>query len=347
MREAGETVKPQGLADRCRAWCADVPRRAVNTVRAAVSLWLAFFAGALLIIGGHWWAPTGANEASFLRGALGTGLYELGFAVLVAAILFVIFEQWSARQHTKTAIGLLYGVRPEGEFFDKIEDYVLMQRFYRTELVVTYDFQKCEGEMLLVRQSASYWVRNISSRYPKAEFPLGGRVDLRPLHGPIAFGEAILGVEKVTVETFSHERELLGKKEYGRVELNPEVDEKQVQTWSLSKKPKLDRGQELRIEAVQYAVKHNHDAEVWATGFPCEGVELRVCGSEAAALEFKFSAMHPEHDTLPEKEDEANGARFVKLENVPFLKGHGIHVMWAPKTGTEDKQRPIEGEVPG
>ncbi|HYN46077.1 MAG TPA: hypothetical protein VES64_05255, partial [Allosphingosinicella sp.] len=52
---------------------------------------------------------------------------ELGFACVIAALIFATLEEWAARHHAKTAIGLLYGVKPKGDVFDKIEEHVLKQ----------------------------------------------------------------------------------------------------------------------------------------------------------------------------------------------------------------------------
>jgi hypothetical protein len=107
---------------------------------------------------------------------------ELGFAFVIAAIIFAMIEEWSAREHCKTAIGHLYGVRPVGHFFKKIEDYVLKQQYYRGRVIVEYYFKEQIGEDILVKYSVEYEVTNVCTKDDVPGLRIAGGMSKKPLH---------------------------------------------------------------------------------------------------------------------------------------------------------------------
>ncbi len=252
---------------------------------------------------------------------------ELGFAILIAVVVFWMIEEWSAQHHCKTAIGLLYGVRPTSSFFDKIEEYVLKQRFYRSNVVVCYAFEKQSGEDLLVRQSIRYRVVNVCTKDDISEFPLKWRVDIKPLQTGNTEWDAQLGL---------HELRINGKEV--PVDEIERVDEPETrgQLYELKKPLPLEYLGKADVEAVHYVVKHDHDTGVWSSTIPSTDIELCLTWeSPVRDLIFAVSAMHPELSTLvPEQSPRS---RTVKLKQ-PFLKGHGVHFRWFPASDDERGQ---------
>jgi hypothetical protein len=262
----------------------------------------------------------------------GMFLSELGFSFLIAVILFGVFEEWAAREHKKSAIAHIYGMKPDKEVFGMIEKHVLQQRFYRSCLVVTYAFREEKGEDILVEQSTSYEVHNVCSRDDRSELELRGRLDLKPLHTGVTEWDEKLGLESLKVRRKPRPGEstapdLDGTVPRADIKFEPD-DQARVLAYALKKNRDLDFGDALEIEAVHYLVKHDHDSAVWTATIPSTDLEFRVTWDEPIRLKFAFSATHPVLGNL--KAEEAPGSRVLKLKT-PFLKGHGIHLRWSPE----------------
>lgn len=286
-------------------------------VGAILQRWLPMSTGVLLVFIGHRLTVDGEEHAGSLWDVTGLLSSELGYAFIVAPLLFVFFEQWAARHHCKSAIGLLYGVRPEGPMFDKIEEYVLKQKFYRTKVVVTYAFEECIDEAVRVCVSIRYSVKNVCSNYREADFPLKGRVEMKPLHMTATPFDSNLGLMSLSLD---------GEAVPGdRIKTCTEGD--RVMKWEARDTPSIPYDHIRRVEASFCVVKHDHDSAVWSTTVPCDGVELHVRWAEGVKLKFVFSPTHPELDDI----DPAPGdhCQVVRCDT-PFLKGHGIHFQWAP-----------------
>ena len=254
---------------------------------------------------------------------VGLFVSELGFACLIAAIIFAMIEEWAAREHCKTAIGHLYGVRPAGRFFKKIEEYVLKQPYYRGKVIVEYFFEKQEGEHILVRYSAKYDVTNICTNDDVKELVVGGRLAKKPLHTGITAWDAQLGVVQVTIDG----------QEFSGDSLAVSDDEaKRTQSYHVKEKKALAFSESAQVEAVHYLVKHDHDAAAWTTSAPARKVELRLRWDPAMRIKFAAEAIHPEADEL--KEEKGENSLTLKLDE-PFLQGHGFHFWWSPELAEE------------
>ena len=318
-------------------WLCRIGRRVLRFFKGLAERWLILLSGALLMQGGEWLIEAAREAHSHLGERAGEFMTELGFAFLIAAVLFVLIEEWSARHHAKTAIGLLYGVRPQGWFFHKIEEYVLRQKFYRSHVRVTYAFKEQEGENILVHQSISYTAINRCAEDDTAKVPVTGRVDLKSLHvGPTKW-DSRLGIRTLVVGKDSIPLEKLKRKK------DPQ---ERTQTWvyeepaNLPARGKLELAYNgtVAIEAMHHVVKHNHDAAVWSSAIPCDGVELCVTWEAPMRLKFMFNATHPEIGDIEPQRGERQLT--VLLENVAFLKGHGIHFWWAPESELGEEQTP-------
>jgi hypothetical protein len=87
----------------------------------------------------------------------------------------------------------------------------------------------------------------------------------------------------------------------------------------------------ISVQASVLVAKHDHDAAVWTSTAPCDSVELRVTWTDAIRLQFVFSPIHPGLDELEVRDGDHC---HVVLCETPFLKGHGVHIQWAPRDGT-------------
>ncbi|HEV2815797.1 MAG TPA: hypothetical protein VGW40_01040 [Allosphingosinicella sp.] len=246
---------------------------------------------------------------------------ELGFAFLIAAIIFVVLEEWAAREHSKTVLGYLYGVHPSGTFFDKLEDYVLKQKFYRGKTIVRYEFKEQVGEHILVELRISYVVTNVSRKNDTEEFVLTGEVNTKPLHtGPTQWDQA-LGVATIKVRGDEVPRRTLKI-----------VDDRARRCQSYEAKPiDLAYDESVTVEVTHFLVKHDHDSVVWHSSIPCTGVELQLKWP-GLALEFAARAVHP--DSAATEERKGANSLTVSLDR-PFLLDHGFHFWWSPEAGEE------------
>lgn len=255
-------------------------------------------------------------HASMTAKLLGLFSSELGFACLISAIIFAIMEEWAAREHGKTAIGHLYGVRPVGHFFEKIEKHVLKQRFYRDITIVTYAFEQKEGENLLVRYHVEYIVRNMCTDDEDDYFLPRGSLTKTPLHTEATGWDGMLGVHEVKLD--------------GAPIAITRTDDASTrnQSYQADKRKRLARGQTAKVEATHYLIKHDHDSAVWTTSMPSRRAELHLLWEDGMDLEFVADPIHPEPGQLGWERD-VN--RLVLKVDEPFLIGHGFHFWWSSK----------------
>lgn len=283
------------------------------------------------------------ESQNHLVAQFGMFVSELGFAFLIAVILFGAFEEWAALGHKKSAIAHIYGMKPSGEIFDMIEEHVLEQRFYRSCLVVTYAFKTQVGEDIVVEQSTSYEVKNVCSRYDVSELELKGRLDLKPLHTGATDWDDDLGLKSLKVRRKPRPGEEVDPDFDGTVpaaDIDLQTDDAaRTLTYALRKNLELDFEDVFEIEAVHNVVKHNHDSAAWTATIPSADVEFRVTWDKPIRLKFAFSATHPKLGNLTPEEEP--GSCVIKLGE-PFLKGHGIHFRWSP-----DESAPIPPLQPG
>lgn len=244
---------------------------------------------------------------------------ELGFAFVIAAIIFAMIEEWSAREHCKTAIGHLYGVRPVGHFFKKIEDYVLKQQYYRGKVVVEYDFQEQIGEDILVKYSVEYDVTNVCTKDDLPGLSIAGGLSKKPLHTGATAWDSRLGVESVRIDDV----------ELSKDELTiADDDDRRTQSYRVKQRRMLNFKESARIETSHFLVKHDHDATAWCASVPSLCAELRLKWSPGIRLKFAADAIHPESEKL--REQKGANCLTVTLDE-PFLIGHGFHFWWSPE----------------
>jgi hypothetical protein len=171
---------------------------------------------------------------------------------------------------------------------------VLRQGFYRSKVVVTYAFEKQSGENILVRQSVHFTVRNVCAKDDFADFPLKGRVDLKPLHTAATEWDAQLGLIRLTA----------GGEDVPLDRIRRETDpDTRAYSWEALEKRAIGYQKTLEVFAEHKVVKHDHDAAVWSSTIPSTDIELCVTWEEPIRLRFAFSAMHPEFGTLTPKRE--------------------------------------------
>lgn len=311
---------PKGRFGRLKTSAAKRIKRFVRTLREWAGT---LFLGVLFIAIGVVLLERYHASSSLIAKLAGLFISELGFAFLIAAIIFAMIEEWSAREHCKTAIGHLYGVRPVGHFFKKIEEYVLEQHYYRSKVIVEYDFQKKIGEHILVCYSVQYEVFNKCTHDDVEGLAITGGLSKRPLHvGPTEW-DNMLGVHRVVVDGVELSRDDL---------VIEDDDEKRTQSYRVKERKDLAFNASATIETSHFMIKHDHDATAWAATVPSLCAELRLKWSPEIALKFVAEAIHPESQRL--SRDTAPNSLILTLDE-PFLIGHGFHFWWSPLPAPE------------
>jgi hypothetical protein len=91
---------------------------------------------------------------------------EFGFAFLIAFVLHASLEFHSRmereRQVSRGIIAYLYGMNLDDDIFKLTEKHVFEAPFYRRSLDLEFDFLKSEGDNVLIKQTVSFMVENIS-----------------------------------------------------------------------------------------------------------------------------------------------------------------------------------------
>ena len=256
---------------------------------------------------------------------------ELGVAIIIAVILFILLEEWAAREHGKTAIGYMYGIYPARYFFDKIEAYVLLQQVYRGLTVVEYAFEEQAGENVLVRYCVEYEVRNISKKHDPGEFTLTGSVAKKRLNtGPTPWDDRLGLVEvKVRVGDDPAPLILVPLTAFDITEDAPKL----IQSYVEKQFRSLDYNTPITVRLTHYLVRHNHDSIVWHAALPSYGVRLEVTWPADMHLDLAYEVIHPDEGSL--NPTRADGRLTLELKE-PFLVDHGFHFWWSPQAPGSD-----------
>lgn len=306
--------------------------RWAKTLRRPALLW-AIGIGLALILGGV--VLLIVYESSHEMALKLGGLFatELGFALLIAAIIFVVLEEEATREHSRSVVGYLYNVDPDGRFFRKIEEYILKRTAYRGKTVVTYDFLEKHGEAVLIEYTVEYTVKNVSRECQN--FEVSGSVDKKPIQAGPAPWDDRLGVDRVEIDYDEVKKE--------DITVTKGTSSDHCQLYKV-RPIRLEPGKEARVKAVHFLEKHDHDSEVWQSSIPCESAELRLTWSEAFGLKVATEAIHPEPGAL-KKVLSSNSLKATLCE--PLMAHHGIHFWWSSApAGAGDSSAAIAGGPP-
>lgn len=294
--------------------------RTKRILRALIKLPKTTLCGLLLVILGIAFLDNYENHYDFRDKLIGLFLSELGFAFLIAVIVFVILEEWAAREHGKTVIGYLYGIHPAGTFFKKIESYVLEQPFYRGETKVDYYFKDEDktNESLLIEYTIEYKVTNKCRINDHEDFFIRGDFNVKPLHSRSTHWDDELGIIAVEVNGEPQDLSIL--------DIKPDST-RNSQSYIAKEPLSLVYNGSATIKLTHLLVKHDHDSDVWHGSIPSTGVEVKLRWNPVIRLRFAKEAIHPDAKDLTETPGQNELA--IRLKQ-PFLVNHGIHFWWSP-----------------
>jgi len=254
---------------------------------------------------------------------ISVGATELGFAFLIAAIVYKLFEETVKRDEAKGVAAFLYGIETDSEYFRMIEDYIIRCPFYRFDTLITYKFVDKHGEAYLIDYCIEYKVKNVSK--VRKKFKITGEVETKPIHHAGTPGWKVGTVEAVVIQNETATRPPLP--------LVDAVSSPHTKAFS-SQDFTLKAREAIHVTISHKIEKHDHDADFWQAVMPCSGVKLRIEWPERWALRFAEEAFHPEADSL-QREQGKDGTtcwREMTLDQ-PFMARHGLRFWWASDAG--------------
>lgn len=274
--------------------------------------------GVILVSLGFWLADRYDQEHDLTLKLLSVGATELGFAGLIAAIIYVVFEERVKRDEAKGIAAFLYGIETDSTYFKMIEDYIIRCPFYRRDTVIIYRFVKKEGESYLIDFVVEYRVINVSK--VRQKFRVTGSVDTQSIycepHAEWKLGVTGLSVKK-DKQTFSPELD------FSSTRSSPH-------TQVFTSEPILLRPRDsARVKIEQQICKHDHGEDFWQAAIPCSGVKLRLEWPTAWGLQFTHEAFHPNAEDLVERTGSDGVTSWKELDlQEPFMVRHGLQFSW-------------------
>lgn len=286
--------------------------------------------GLLLVVSGIYFFESYEASHQYSDKMKAIFLSELGFAFLIAVILFIILEERAGREHSKTVLGYLYNIDPGDKYFKKIVEYVIKKPFFRIGTTVTYEVKDKDGESLLFEYTIEYRVKNVSRE--TKPFQVRGIIDKKPIHKSSDLWNDDLGVTLVACGDESAAR--------GNPALKIEQGRKESHCETYIMDPvAIEPGHERAVKAVHRLVKHDHDSEVWQSSIPSSGVKFELLWSEEVQIVCAIEAIHPEAEKW--KPTELDKGRRLIID-APLLANHGVHFWWSAKAREPDAAAPTE-----
>lgn len=289
-----------------------------------------FIGGFVLAAVGFYLAERYEASHEFSTKLWSVGLTELGFAFIISAVVYVLFEETMKRNDAKGIAAFLYGIETDSAYFKMIEDYIIRCPFYRFGTTVTFSFEEREGESYLIRYTIRYTVKNVSQ--VRQKFRIRGEVEVKPIHHKPR-EERQLGV--VRASAMRDGKSLEPRFHISEAKSGPDTQRYESQEFALRPRQTLD------VEIEHLIEKHDHDSDVWQAAMPCSGVVLRLEWRSEWPLRFAQEAFHPDADELAVKAgcDEGIAWREVTLDE-PFMARHGIRFWWS-SDGRRGEPAPI------
>lgn len=297
--------------------------------------------GAILILFGILVLLTGSSEsiANKLTGAL---ISELGFAFFIAYVLGITLEIQSRLEHDRKIgrgiLSYIYGIDLDNRMFFHTENHIFKSPFYRKEATVEYDFFAKEGDRVLIKQSFSYLVQNISQK--KLDYAIKSLVErpdkesLRHLLGK----DEDYGLNRLYVDG--------KKKKHNDVIRARKEGEDTDEFLSSSFVIPLEPGQSVRVKTINITEKYIIDTELWRSLRPCDGITLVVRWDRSFNLDFFADSVHPgngseteDADADPTSDHGDKGFDLFDKDDIsltasvhqPLFPHNGIHFWWRPK----------------
>ena len=292
-------------------------------------LWLLIVGGIIFVIIGFLFADNYEEFHDFRDKLLAVGATELGFAFLISAIIYVIFEERVKRDEAKGIAAFLYGIETESNYFKMIEDYIIRCPFYRKATKITYKFVRRQKESYLIDYTVEYTVINVSK--VRQRFKVRGEVDIRPIYGDKEDIDDKLGIVEADVTRNSK----ISHPKLSFTDSKSSRHTKFFESEALVLKPR----DSVQVKIQHWIQKHDHDVDVWQAVIPCSGVTLRLEWPTAWGLLFSHGAFHPNSDDLTSDEGGDETTRWKELTlDEPFMARHGLYFSWmsgpTPATAT-------------
>lgn len=281
-------------------------------------LWIVIATGIALVAVGFWLADRYDKSHDLTLKLLSVGATELGFAGLIAAIIYIVFEERVKRDEAKGIAAFLYGIETDSTYFKMIEDYIIRIPFYRYDTVITYRFVEKEEEAYLIEFIVEYLVRNVSK--VRQKFHVKGSVDTQSIYCQ-PHSDWKLGVLDVSVE--KDEKKTNPPLSFSQAPSSPHT---QVFT---SEPVVLQPREKARVKIEQQICKHDHGEDFWQAVIPCSGVRLRLEWPSAWGLQFTHEAFHPNAEDLVERTGREGDTSWKELDlQEPFMVRHGFQFSW-------------------
>jgi hypothetical protein len=266
---------------------------------------------------------------------LSVGSSELGFTLLIAVVIYIVFEERVKRDEAKGIAAFLYGIETDSSYFRMIEDYIIRCPFYRTGTAITYRFLERHGESYLIDYTIEYYVRNVSK--VRQKFRIRGEVDERPIYSSV--------VDKWTLGVIA--AEIKRRNEV----INPELTSSAAK--SSSNTIRFESGdfvlksrEQIHVRIEHRIQKHDHDMDIWQAVMPCSGVSLRLDWPTEWPLRFAHEAFHPDADNLVPSDGVENDRSWKLLSlQEPFMARHGLRFWWS-SAPAPDKTSSVPVPIP-
>lgn len=280
--------------------------------------------GAILVLIGVIILVAGGGELGLARKLIGALVSELGFAFLIAFVLHASIELHSRLEHDKQIsrgiISYIYGTNLDDQIFFLTEEYVFRSPFYRTEMTLDMDFMARQENNVLIKQTISFVIQNISSKTLEYKF----KTFVEKPAGDC--GAAFSSQDRIGLKRLSIDGVNLNETQLQKVrDALPDNDDFYLSGHTLRMQPDEKR----RVVIVNHIEKCLVDSELWRTLVPSSGITLRIRWSESVNLSIKCQAVHPA-DAFDSVAVDADSITASLLR--PLFPHNGVHIWWAPAT---------------
>lgn len=295
---------------------------------------IAFSAGLVLILAHVIIEGLSHSKTSEL---LATILKEVGFALIVSAIIWITFEyfsshdkevEWEARlkkMSNNVFKGVLLKNIPE-KLWDAIDDAVFKQAFIRKNFEITFTFQRVKAkdaaggsnDYLEADVVVSYDIHNISDIY--ADFPI--RFGISGHHSKPALSHC--KVKEITTYRDGQHRSF----DLSNFDKEFHQDTKSnTRIFDTRETIRLPPRETASIRIHYASPKDNKDTEVLVSSFPSDGMRLNVVDNTGVNLVFGANSIHPKDLEIVKF---GPSTRIIRFELRDHLLPHqGMFLNWS------------------
>ena len=284
-----------------------------------------FIVGVFLLMAGVILRLTLTTSTPEWRELFGVFVSELGFAGIIAAFLTLSVEEYAKTKHnremTRSIIQYVYGSRIDSKLFESITNFVFTTKFYRRNLVVEYDFEDRIGEKILIRQTTSYEVENITRELYTYDISMFvEKADGAGSNSAFRSAGHNLGLVSIFVDGWPLSEEDLKKARAAK----PDTHDEEISSHPIE----IGSGNKRSVRTVHLIEKHARDQELWRSVAPCSGVRLALRWTSGVDLDVHVLPVHPQ-----DRFDLCDrGARSLTCEiSQPLFPHNGCIIWWDDK----------------